>query len=177
MGKKVSTELPAILLDADVIIHFDKGGHILNLPEIFPNNEKLILDKVIQELEVQPSTRLFAANIINFKVARIINFDTDSQVKMEYARLIRKFGKGESASMAYCKFHKNILASSNIKDVKVYCAENNIKVLTTMDLLLEARNSGILDEAQCDFFIYNVKSKGSKLPCDNLAQFLVMKGF
>lgn len=174
MGKKFDSGNPAILLDADVVIHFGKGSQIFLLPKIFPDNEKLILDKVLSELEVLPSTRQFAANIINFKIARKIDFGVDQQVKIEYARLIRKFDKGESACMAYCKFHNNILASSNIKDVKIYCQVNNIKLLSTMDLLLEAYNSGLLSEAECDFFIYNAKTKGSILPCNTIVQFMAM---
>jgi hypothetical protein len=176
MAKKIESKSPAILLDADVIIHFEKAGHILLLGKIFPNNEKLILDKVLKELEVLPGTRPFAANIVNFRIARPIEFESDSRVKMEYAKLIKKFGKGESACMAYCKFHNNILASSNIRDVKQYCLDNDIQLISTMDFLVEALQSGILTESDCDFFIYNVKMKGSILPCNSIAAYKSMLG-
>jgi len=100
-----------IILDADVIIHFSKGGQLGILPQIFPN----------------------------------------------------------------CRFHHDVIGSSNLKDIRLYCEENNIDYLTTMDFLAEAYHTNKLDEAACDFFIYNVKLKGSKLPCDSIAEYLNLK--
>jgi hypothetical protein len=39
-----------IVLDADVIIHFSKGGFLSILPDIFPAYDYVILDKVYQEI-------------------------------------------------------------------------------------------------------------------------------
>ena len=39
-----------IVLDADVIIHFSKGGYLSLLPQIFPDYEYVVLDKVYNEL-------------------------------------------------------------------------------------------------------------------------------
>lgn len=175
MGKKSETGHPAILLDADVVIHFNKGEQIFLLPKIFPNNKLLILNKVIAELEAPASSKHFAENILNYGIAEIVNFENDIEVKLEYARLTKKFGKGESACMAYCRYHKNILASSNIRDVKEYCDQNGIQLLTTMDFLVRAFNTGLLDEAACDYFIFNVKFKGSILPCDHIAEYIASK--
>ena len=74
--------------------------------------------------------------------------------------------------MAYCLYHKDVIGSSNLKDITNYCQENGITYLTTMDFLAEAYRTGKMDEAACDFFIYNVKLKGSKLPCDTISEFL-----
>jgi hypothetical protein len=91
---------------------------------------------------------------------------------VEYARLIKTFGKGESACMAYCKFNKDILASSNLKDISIYCEENEITYLTTMDFLAEALNEKQLTEHECNDFIRNVKAVGSKLPVNTIAEYL-----
>ena len=101
-----------------------------------------------------------------------INFQGNKQVIMEYARLIKTFGKGESACMAYCKFNKDILASSNLKDISIYCEENEITYLTTMDFLAEALNKKQLTEQECNDFIRNVKAVGSKLPVNSIADYL-----
>lgn len=71
---------------------------------------------------------------------------------------------------------KDILASSNLSDIKLYCEENNIKYLTTMDFITEAFLKGILNEAEFDYFIYNVKTKGSKLPNNTIKKYLEEKG-
>lgn len=50
----------------------------------------------------------------------------------------RRFGKGESACMAYCKFNHNVIGGSNLRDILNYYKENDIKYLTTLGFLAEA---------------------------------------
>lgn len=66
--------------------------------------------------------------------------------------------------MIYCRDHKDVLGSSNLKDIKEYCAENQITCLTTVDFLYYAfiRNKMTKDEIVT--FIADVMAKGSKLP-------------
>lgn len=162
-----------ILLDADVIIHFIKGEQLGILNIIFPN-DLYILQPVFKEVYTI-SIRTEIENLIRFKIIYELEFPSDIEVVKEYAKLKRKFGPGESACMAYCKYNKDILASSNLSDIKQYCKDNNIQYLTTMDFLAEAYKKGILDEAGCDYFIYNVKSRGSKLPNDSIKDYLESK--
>ena len=46
----MAVERVKIVLDADVIIHFSKGGVLSVLPQIFPEYEYIVLDKVYDEL-------------------------------------------------------------------------------------------------------------------------------
>lgn len=46
----MAVEKVKIVLDADVIIHFSKGGLLSLLPQIFPEYEYIVLDKVYDEL-------------------------------------------------------------------------------------------------------------------------------
>jgi hypothetical protein len=160
-----------ILLDADVIIHFEKAGKLLSLPKIF-KQEKVILDIVIKEISKKKSMQLFYEGIIRLNIIKEITFQSDIKVLQEYAKLKKKFGDGESACMAYCKFNSDILASSNLNDIKTYCNENNIQFVTTMDFLVEALHSGLFSEADCDLFIYDVISKGSILPYNTIKKFI-----
>ena len=151
-----------ILIDADVLIHFYKGEQLFLLPKIY-TNKIIILDKVYDELRIV-ELKHFIDNLIKMKFLHDEALDnSSSEIKMEYFRLKRDFGPGESAVMAYCRFNNDVVASSNLRDIKTYCESNNIKYLTTMDFLAEAYRKGILNETECDYFIYNVKSKGSKL--------------
>ncbi|HEY4787595.1 MAG TPA: hypothetical protein VIH57_16170 [Bacteroidales bacterium] len=160
-----------ILLDADVISHFINGGQFGLLPAIF-KNKKVLLDIVANELRASKKFKTYIENVIASGFIREINFQGDKQMSFEYAQLIRTFGKGESACMAYCKFNKDILASSNLKDITKYCENNNITYLTTMDFLAEALKSKLLTEQDCNDFIKNVKAAGSKLPVDSIADYL-----
>lgn len=160
-----------ILLDADVIIHFIKGGHIGVLHTIFPN-KLYLLDLVFDEV-FKGALRTQVENLFQYKMIFDLTFSNDMPILKEYARLKKTYGSGESACMAYCKFHQDVLASSNLKDIKHYCEENGIQYLTTMDFLAEAYQRGILSEAESDLFIYNVKLQGSKLPCNTIKEFLI----
>lgn len=47
-----------IVLDADVIIHFSKGDMLSILPNIFPNYDYIVLDKVYEEILGDIKTQL-----------------------------------------------------------------------------------------------------------------------
>jgi len=169
MNKQSTKKL--ILLDADVISHFISGGSIDLLPSIF-KYPKVILDIVANELRQAKKFKDIINNLIASNTIQEINFENDKQIIFEYVKLRKIFGKGESACMAYCKFNKDILASSNLKDIYKYCETNNIQYLTTMDFLVEALKIKLLTEAECDLFIKNVKLKGSKLPVNTINEYI-----
>ena len=74
--------------------------------------------------------------------------------------------------MAYCRFNKDILASSNLKDITKYCEDNGLVYLTTMDFLAEALRAKQLTEQECNDFIKNVKAVGSKLPVNRIDEYI-----
>ena len=96
----------------------------------------------------------------------------DEDILKEYALLSKTKGKGESACMAVCRYQNNILASSNLRDIKPYCEQYGIAYLTTMDILAIAHKKGLMSLKECDESIKAILSKQSKLPYDNLTEFL-----
>lgn len=155
-----------ILLDADVFIHFLKAEKQHLLPDIFSNYDLCMLDLVYEELCKREYTRTSIDELINPGLITLINFPEDNlNILTEYARLQKEGkGQGESACMAVARYRKNIIASSNLRDIRKYCSKFRIIYLTTMDFLAEALKMGILDEEACNAFIKLTKSKGSKLP-------------
>ena len=151
-----------IVLDADVIIHFSKGGLLSLLPRIFPEYEYIVLDKVYNELK---SVQNQLDNQIQFfgNITKV-EFAPTAEIMREYAVLKSKFGDGESACMAYCRYTANIIGSSNLKDIKNYCIEYQITFLTTLDFLYYAWQRKLLTEKECDEFMQEVTAKGSRLP-------------
>ncbi len=89
-------------------------------------------------------------------------------ITKEYFTLIQKMGKGESACLAVARFSQDIVASSNIKDIKTYCQKYQIRYLTTMDFLCEAMKAGQLSKDECDLFISKVIAAGSRLPVSEM---------
>lgn len=167
MGDKI------ILIDADVVSHFITGGAIIHLPGIFPNKIK-VLDKVYSELCRFPNKKTEVDNLINFRLLEIMTFPEDNEaIKREYLH-IKKFmfkGDGESACLAVVRNTKDILASSNLKDIAQYCKMHSIEYLTTMDFLCEAKKKGIMSESTCNAFIAKVKEAGSKLPVNKISEY------
>ena len=151
-----------IVLDADVIIHFSKGEMLSVLPQIFPEYDCIVLDIVYDELI---SLRRQLDNQIEYlKNIKKEVFEPPLEMKIEYLKLTKIFGKGESACMAYCRYTSNIIGSSNLRDIKKYCNNHKIVYLTTIDFLYYAWLRGLLTSDQCSAFIAEVKAKGSRLP-------------
>lgn len=152
------------MLDADVIIHFIKGDRISILIELYAQR-LIILDRVDEELRKNKSVDVILENMIRLKSLSIIPFPSNDMIVFkEYARLIKTKGKGESACLAYCRFHPHIIASSNLRDIRRYCEEHEVAYITTMDILCIALNRKLLTETECDNFIRKVRESNSKLP-------------
>lgn len=155
-------EKKKVVLDADVLIHFAKAECLNMLPTILPEYDHVVLSIVYDEVK---TIRLQIDNQVNLlKNISVEKFEPKGEMMREYAMLTSRFGRGESACMAYCKFTENVIGSSNLKDIREYCNLNNIRYLTTLDFLYHAYCRKIMTKEQCDEFIRVVRAKGSKLP-------------
>ena len=167
----VGRKLIKVILDSDVVIHFIKGGCLNVLPKILPTYAFVILD-IVFERELAERHRPIVQNTVDLlKTISIEKWEPLGEERREFFALQKRFGVGESAAMAYCKYRKEVLASSNLKDIVEYCEENRITYFTTMDFLYLAMTSKVMTEEQCDEFIATVKAKGSKLPVTMIRDF------
>ena len=157
-----------IVLDADVIIHFTKGSSVIDLLDIFPEYEYLILDVVYDELCVYRTQKINLDNILRTFPQRISlkKFSPEGESRYIYAHLRNnlKLGKGESACMVYCKDHYDVLGSSNLKDICDFCTKEGIAYLTTIDFLYYAYIRKKMTLESIERFIAEVRKKGSRLP-------------
>lgn len=152
-----------IILDADVIIHFSKGGFLNILPQIFPTYDYVVLDKVYQEIK-DPIKSQLDNQIHYLGKIEVLNYSPKGEELMEYAQLTKLKGKGESACLAFCRFNPNVIGSSNLSDIKSYCEQYNITYLTTLDFLYFAIKKNLVSLAKADHFIQEVRLKDSTLP-------------
>lgn len=163
------------MLDADVIIHFAKAGQFSLLPDIFPEYQYLILDVVYDEVTVSRAMKTQIDNTLTFFAARITNvkFEPKGESRFEYARLRNTLllGKGESACMVYCRDNKDVLGSSNLRDIKEYCSLNQITYLTTLDFLYYAFIRKKMTKEDVDAFMVEVVAKGNKLPAVDIERY------
>ncbi len=157
-----------IVLDADVLIHFSKGGRLATLPDIFKEYDHIVLKPVYEELG---SIKNELEMVRLLKPIKVMAFNPTGEERKEYFTLLKLRGKGESASLAYCKFHNDVIGSSNLKDIKDYCINNGITYLTTIDFLYYAVIRGHMTIEEAELFIKDVRSKGSKLPEVNFEKY------
>jgi hypothetical protein len=154
-----------IVLDADVIIHFAKGELLNILPSILPEYDFVVLDKVVEEIK-KPAWTQLQNQIAFLKNIQEIKFGETPEERREFARLTSQLclGKGESACMAYCRYHHDVVGSSNLRDITNYCKEHQITYLTTIDFLYFAIRKNILTKDEAYDFIDSVNKQESKIP-------------
>ncbi len=164
-------EKTKIVLDADVLFHFYRGGLLATLPQIFNDYKHIVLTPVYDELPLEVKNAL--NNIISLlKTIETVEYNPTGKERLEYFSLKSSFGKGESASMAYCKYHNDVIGSSNLRDIKAYCTDNGITYLTTVDFLYYAIRKSLITVDEANQFIADVKAKGSKLPSVDFSTYL-----
>ena len=165
-----------IILDADVIIHFIKGDMFVLLLNIFPEYEYIILDVVYDEVTVKKICKTQIDNTLQFFGHRFskIKFEPKGESRLEYAKLkdTLLLGKGESACMVFCRDNKDVLGSSNLKDITEYCKQNQITYLTTLDFLYYAFLRKKITEEECHLFMKVVNEKGSRLPIVDIKTYI-----
>ena len=142
--------------------------------DIFPEYEYLILDVVYNEVTVNRVSKTQIDNTLQFMNRRIslVNFAPSGASRLEYTRLISTLGRGESACMIYCRDNNDVLGSSNLRDIKEYCEKNQITYLTTIDFLYYAYVHKKMTEKECQHFISDVNSKGSRLPVVDIMTYI-----
>lgn len=154
-----------IVLDADVIIHFAKGGLLNVLPSIFPEYEFVVLDMVLEEVH-KPALTQLQNQMLFLKNIREVKFGQSAEERREFARLVSQLylGKGESACMAYCRFNHDVVGSSNLRDIADYCKENKIVYLSTLDFLYYGIQRSVFSKEAAVEFIKLVNSQNSRVP-------------
>ena len=162
----MSKDAKIILIDADVISHFIACSEIIYLPKILEPHKIVILENVYSEVARIHSRKTILDNLL--ATVRNIRKEpfpiTNLDIKKEYA-LIKKnhplIGDGERACMAVAKYTKNVVASSNFRDIVPYCQANKILYLGTLDILTVALNKGIFDSDRCNLFIDTARKKNN----------------
>lgn len=167
-----------VVLDADVINHFSRGGRLSLLPNILPEFQFIVLDIVKKELPILILADLDKVIKQEKTIAEEV-FGGTSGEKKEYFRLTATsgphLGKGESACMVYCRYHNDVVGSSNTKDITEYCNQYGITYLTTNDFLFYAIQRSLITKEEAVSFIQNVRSMGSYPPIVDFDRYICNK--
>lgn len=166
MGKNKAL-LVKILVDADVLIHLFKAEKLTILNEIYPNRV-YILDVVLSELKENRTIRNNIDSIMIFSGIKEITFPTTSNPTLfrEFLALKKEIlGDGERACLVYCKYHQDIVASSNTKDIKPFCEKNSVAYLTTLDILCIAIARNKLTNQEANALIQKITGNNDSHLC------------
>lgn len=171
MNKKMSSKVH-ILIDADVIIHLFHSEKISLLSALYKGRIKM-LDIVLDELRSNRTINASLHTIFLFSGIEELVFPTTSNAAMfqEYIRLKNEIkGKGERATLLYCKYNQHIIASSNTKDIVPFCQKNTMEYLTTLDIFCVAENRGIITKKEANDYIKLIFDKGSYVCCKTIEE-------
>lgn len=173
MRKKV------ILVDSDVISHFMAANKIDDLSVILSPHALLIVQQVYDESIHHPFFDDRKEELDEWmKRCHILRIDFPYQaenVKLEFYRLKKenpRFGKGERACMAIAKCGKQVIASSNFRDIADYCEANDIEYIGLMDILTIAIRKSIYTVDECNKFIHDITIiNDARLPYSDISKY------
>ena len=166
-----------IVLDADIVIDFKDANHLPDLPKILPDYDFVILDVVLEkELGKWQSTKNYILRQIEWIKTgpnlSIIEWKPDIETAKIYALLRQTKGVGESACIAYCQTHHDVLASCNLSDTRNYCEENGITYVTFLDLVWYAWRNKVMTEEECNQCIQDAIAAGNRIPNTRIAEYI-----
>jgi len=166
-----------ILLDTDFVSSFAWVNRMDILEGLY-SGRMMVLEEVMIELErVRNLADLVCFSIMHGHIKRK-GMMAGSAEALEYARLHDRdqYGSGEAACMAYAYCRGGIVASNNLKDVKRYCDERQIQLLTTADVLLQEYQEGRLRLEHVDLTWQHMVQKRNRLPTGTFTEYLKLLG-
>lgn len=70
------------------------------------------------------------------------------------------------------RFGREVIASSNFRDVAPYCDANGIEYIGVMDILLIAMNKGYWDTNQCNQFMMDaLRENNARFPVNRIEDY------
>ncbi len=92
--------------------------------------------------------------MIKNKDVQLASIQTGTEAYQLYRNMTAKpepghviIGKGEAAAIALAKVQDGIVASNNLRDVKIYVSEMGLQLKTTGEIFKDALDAGLITEA------------------------------
>ena len=175
--------IDSLFFDTDCISAFLWVGKEFLLSQLYPT--KIIIPQEVYKELSNPSILWMKTKIdilVNQNIAVIESINVGTDEYETYYKLTQKpqgshkiIGKGEAASISLAKKHGGIVASNNLKDIKDYIDEFNLKYTTTADILVEAYEKGLINEQQGNNIWMNMLKKRRKIGGASFSDYLLQK--
>lgn len=164
---------PPLVLDADFLSSYSWVGRLDILEKLY-SGRMVILDEVMDEINRVPHlAEKVTACITNESIQRVSMIAASAEA-LELAKYLEegKYGRGESACMAYLKHNAGTMGSNNLADIKRFCVDNHKRLITTGDALYQALKSGIITLNDGDTIWTKMIDKHRKLPTNSFSEFI-----
>ena len=145
-----------VFFDTDCLCSFLWVGNERILPLLYPG--RIIIPRPVYTEICNPriphlKNRL--DSLLSENLASIQEIDIDSEEFRTYFQLTEAppaghaiIGNGEAAAITLAKCCRGIVASNNLSDITRYIEEFNLKYITTGDILADALERNLIDEAK-----------------------------
>lgn len=156
---------PPLVIDTDFISCFAWTNRMALLTGIY--QDIVVPDIVLYELAKVPHLHGRVEASIAAGAISTISIDTLDPAAAEYSRLIGggRLGRGESAVMAYVRFHGGTVGSNNVRDVLKYCQSNDLPLLAVRAVVVDAVDQErVLTEVAAEAFWAEMRRIRRRLP-------------
>lgn len=173
----------SLFFDTDCISAFLWVRNESLLPKLYPG--KIVIPRPVYTELCRPTMphlkqridALLAQNLISIRDIEIDSdeYSTYYQLTEAPAKGHKIIGNGEAASIALAKKYNGIVASNNLRDIKVYISEFGLNHTTTSDILVDAYNKGLITEDEANAIWSGMLSKRRKLGASSFTEYLKSK--
>ena len=167
------TTEPPLLLDTDFVSSFAWVDR-MDIIEGLYSGRMIVLEEVMVELErTRHLGDLVCFSIMHGHIKRL-EMMVGTAEALEYVRLsdTDRYGSGEAACMAFASCRGGIVASNNLKDVRRYCEERRIPLVTTSDVLVRVYEEGRLTLDETDALWREMVARRRRLPAVSFREYL-----
>ena len=148
------------------------------LTKLYPG--RIILPaQVYEELQRVPHLQARVDKIRNRGELKVETMEVGSEEYRDYVKMtvspdkgIRIIGRGEAAGIAMAKNRNGVLASNNMRDVRLYVEKYRIAHITTGDILIEAMEAGMITENDGNQIWADMIQKRRSLPTGSFSEYL-----
>lgn len=177
---RVISNVSPFLFDTDCISSFIWANRLEILYQLYPE-QIFIPSQVEEELDNLRKfshyswvPELLHQEIIDSRIHKIdIVLGTNEStefINLTSGNIQRPVGKGEAAVISWAKFRGGTVASNNLNDVKEYCSNNGLGLISTDDILCLAHHRELINDDEGNLIWAVMTSKKRKLPPYNFSE-------
>lgn len=166
------TESP-LVLDADFLSSFTWVDR-LDILEGLYGDHMVLLDEVTLEIARVSHLATRVEACVRRGTIHALSMAADSPEALELAQILDtgKYGRGESACMAYLLHNPGTMGSNNLADVRGFCARNGKKLICTGDCLCQALDQNMITLPEGDALWRRMIEKRRRLPTASFSEYV-----